>query len=93
MEYLDSTHFSDKISYKILFISSYGSKDMNLPRFAYLQDFSEKKNRNLGWTRARLATDKSCRTPAMDNTGRKRAGAQLDSDLNKNEEKRVVLLA
>jgi hypothetical protein len=39
MAYSDSTHFSDKISYKILFISSYGSKDMNLPRFAYLQEF------------------------------------------------------
>jgi hypothetical protein len=45
MAYSDSTHFSDKISYKILFISSYGSKDMNLPRFKYLQEFSGKKNR------------------------------------------------
>jgi hypothetical protein len=39
MAYSDSSHFSDKISYKILFISSYGSKDMILPRFAYLQEF------------------------------------------------------
>jgi hypothetical protein len=36
-------HFSDKLSYKILFISSYGFKDMNLPRFAYLQEFTENK--------------------------------------------------
>jgi hypothetical protein len=43
MEYLDSTHFSDKISYKILFISSYGSKDMNLAKFKYLQQFSENR--------------------------------------------------
>jgi hypothetical protein len=43
MAYSDSTHFSDKLSYKILFISSYGSKDMNYARFKYLQ---EKKNRN-----------------------------------------------
>jgi hypothetical protein len=39
MIYLDSTHFSDKFSYKILFISSYGLQDMNLARFAYLQEF------------------------------------------------------
>jgi hypothetical protein len=37
--YSDSTHFSEQFSYKTLFISSYGSKDMNLPRFAYLQEF------------------------------------------------------
>jgi hypothetical protein len=39
MVYSNSMHFSDKLSYKILFISSYGSKDMNLLRFAYLQEF------------------------------------------------------
>jgi hypothetical protein len=38
MSYSDSTHFSDKLSYKILFISSYGSKDMNYARFKYLQE-------------------------------------------------------
>jgi hypothetical protein len=31
--------FSDKLSYKILSILSYGLKVMNLPRFAYLQEF------------------------------------------------------
>jgi hypothetical protein len=50
MVYSDSMHFSDQLSYKILFIPSYGLKDMNLPRFAYLQEFGEKKNRNLGRT-------------------------------------------
>jgi hypothetical protein len=45
MAYLDSTHFSDKISYKILFIPSYGLKDMNLARITYLQEFSEKRKR------------------------------------------------
>jgi hypothetical protein len=43
MSYSDSTHFSDKLSYKILVISSYGLKDMILTRFAYLQQFQ--KNR------------------------------------------------
>jgi hypothetical protein len=43
MAYLDSTHFSDKFSYKILFISSYGSKDINFARFAHLQQFSVKQ--------------------------------------------------
>jgi hypothetical protein len=42
MTYSDSTHFSDKFSYKILFISSYGLKDMNLASFKHLQQFSEK---------------------------------------------------
>jgi hypothetical protein len=46
MAYSNSMHFSDKLSYKILFISSYGLKDMNLPRFAYLHEFSGKKTEN-----------------------------------------------
>jgi hypothetical protein len=43
MAYSDSVHFSDKISYKILFILSYQSKDMNCARFKYLHKFLEKK--------------------------------------------------
>jgi hypothetical protein len=39
----DSTHFSDKLSYKILFISSYGLKDMNLAKFKHLQQFFRKQ--------------------------------------------------
>jgi hypothetical protein len=42
MTYLDSTHFSDKFSYKILFILSYHLKDINFASFAYLQDFFRK---------------------------------------------------
>jgi hypothetical protein len=41
MEYLDSTHFSDKFSYKIRFIPSYGLKDMDLASLTPLQQFSE----------------------------------------------------
>jgi hypothetical protein len=41
----DSMHFCVKLSYKILLILSYGSKDINLARFKYLQEFSGKKNR------------------------------------------------
>jgi hypothetical protein len=66
MAYSDSTHFSDKFSYKILCISSYGLKDMNLARFKYLQEFSEKKIET-GPDLSRVATDKNGRTPA---TGR-----------------------
>jgi hypothetical protein len=43
MAYKDSTYFSDKNSYKIHFISSYGSKDMNYARLTHLEQFSEKK--------------------------------------------------
>jgi hypothetical protein len=42
MAYLDSTHFSDKIAYKIFFISSYGLKDIDLTSFTYLQEFQKK---------------------------------------------------
>jgi hypothetical protein len=44
MAYSDSTHFSDKFSYKILFISSYGLKDMNLARYKHFLKFQ--KNRD-----------------------------------------------
>jgi hypothetical protein len=37
MAYSNSMHFSDPKTYKILCISSYGWKDMNLAKFAYLQ--------------------------------------------------------
>jgi hypothetical protein len=41
MAYSDSTHFSDKLSYKIIFISSYQSKDMIFAKLTHLQEFSE----------------------------------------------------
>jgi hypothetical protein len=41
MAYSDSTHFSDPKTYKILFIPSYGLKDINLAKFAYLQEFQK----------------------------------------------------
>jgi hypothetical protein len=37
ISYSDSTHFSDKFSYKILFILSYGSKDINFAIFNHFQ--------------------------------------------------------
>jgi hypothetical protein len=43
MSYSGSSHFSDTNSYKILFILSYGLKDMDLEKFKYLQEFSENK--------------------------------------------------
>jgi hypothetical protein len=45
MAYSDSSHFSDKISYKILFISSYGSKDINFARLEQILQFSAKQRR------------------------------------------------
>jgi hypothetical protein len=42
MASLDSTHFSDPKTYKILFIPSYGLKDMNFVRYKYLQQFIRK---------------------------------------------------
>jgi hypothetical protein len=43
MAYSDSMHFSDKFSYKILFILSYRLKDMNYARFAQILQFPEKQ--------------------------------------------------
>jgi hypothetical protein len=40
--YSDSTYFSEQLSYKILHISSYELKDMNLASFTHLQQFSAK---------------------------------------------------
>jgi hypothetical protein len=42
MSYSDSSHFSDKLSYKILFILSYGFKDMILASVKHLQQFFRK---------------------------------------------------
>jgi hypothetical protein len=44
MTYSDSMQFSDKLSYKILFIQSYGPKDINFASLTHLQEFSEKLN-------------------------------------------------
>jgi hypothetical protein len=41
MTYSDSMYFSDKLLFKILFILSYGLKDMDLTNFAYLQEFQK----------------------------------------------------
>jgi hypothetical protein len=42
MTYSDFTHFSDKNSYKTLFISSYQTKDMNFTSLEHLQEFFRK---------------------------------------------------
>jgi hypothetical protein len=42
MAYSDSSHFSDPKTYKILFISSYETKDVSFAKLAHLQKFSEK---------------------------------------------------
>jgi hypothetical protein len=57
MSYSDSTYFSDGNSYKIVFISSYGLKDMSYTRFEYLQEFYLKTEKNIGTseTEAHLA--------------------------------------
>jgi hypothetical protein len=71
MAYSNSMHFSDKLSYKILFISSYGLKDTNFARWKYLQEF-QKKNRNWAgpepeWRR--VVTDARLRRTAVGGSG------------------------
>jgi hypothetical protein len=46
MAYSDSMHFSDTNSYRILFIPTYGLKDMNFARSAYLLEFWKTGNRD-----------------------------------------------
>jgi hypothetical protein len=41
MSYSDSSHFSNKLLYKILFIPSYGLKDTDLARITHFLQFSE----------------------------------------------------
>jgi hypothetical protein len=48
MSYSDSSHFSNKFSYKILCISNYGLKDINFARFECLQEFYLNENRKTG---------------------------------------------
>jgi hypothetical protein len=45
MSYSGSSHFSDKISYKILCILSYGFKDMNFARLKHFLEFFWKQRR------------------------------------------------
>jgi hypothetical protein len=42
MAYSNSMHFSNKLSYKILFSLSYGLKDTNLTSLEHLQEFFRK---------------------------------------------------
>jgi hypothetical protein len=48
MTYSGSSPFSDKISYKILYFSSYQLKDMILARFEHLQQIFLKTETMLG---------------------------------------------
>jgi hypothetical protein len=45
MSYSGSLYFSDKLLYKILFILSYQSKDMNFARLEQILQFSAKQRR------------------------------------------------
>jgi hypothetical protein len=45
MAYSNSTHFSDQNSYKILFIPSYHSKDINLKRYKHSLEFFRNRER------------------------------------------------
>jgi hypothetical protein len=88
MTYSNSTHFSEQLSYKILFILSYGSKDMNLSRFAYLQEFSGKKKQK-NWAGPepdwrRIITVTRLRRTAVGGSGPRPVSAP---DLNKNRRK------
>jgi hypothetical protein len=58
MSYLDSTHFSDKFLYKILYILSYRLKDTNFARYAHLQQYLE--NREIVGCFSHRATASHC---------------------------------
>jgi hypothetical protein len=45
MSYSGSSHFSDKLSYKTLFISSYGLKDINFASLTHLQKLFKKQRK------------------------------------------------
>jgi len=91
MAYSDSTHFSDKISYKILCILRYGLKDMDLTRFTYLQKLWTKKTKIVRMGRIWAANCYLLRRVERKagNTG---AEAHLWPDLNKNTKKEDLIL-
>jgi hypothetical protein len=45
MAYLDSMHFSDKLSYRKHFIPNYGVKDINFASFKHLQQIFRKTDK------------------------------------------------
>jgi hypothetical protein len=53
MTYLDSTHFFDKFSYKILFISIYGLEDTNYARFKHILPVFSKTGNSWGFSHRR----------------------------------------
>jgi hypothetical protein len=56
MLYSDSTHFSDPKTYKILFISSYQTKDVSFAKLTHLQEFSEKQRTSWVFSHPREAS-------------------------------------
>jgi hypothetical protein len=46
MPYSDSMHFSEQLSYEILFIMSYSLKDINLCKIQILAEISENREKN-----------------------------------------------
>jgi hypothetical protein len=76
MTYSDSMHFSDKNSYKIPFVSSYGLKDMNYARFAGVLE--KEKLAGTFLTEAHLASDADGRVGVADRMLSRPGGAELD---------------
>jgi hypothetical protein len=54
----DSTHFSDKKSYKTHFVPSYSLEDMNFGSFKHLQEFQKKQRRAANFSHPHRASSK-----------------------------------
>jgi hypothetical protein len=92
MAYSDSTHFSEQLSYKILFILSYGFKDMILASVKHLQQFFRKAGKEgkqfltdgeparVADRRGRGADDRDL--PVRSEYGSKRGHVMQQGDLN-----------
>jgi uncharacterized protein YehS (DUF1456 family) len=66
MAYSDSMHFSEQLSYKILFVLSYHLKDMILARFEHLQKFQKnRENAETFLTEEHIATGTDCGSRAL----------------------------
>jgi hypothetical protein len=67
MPYLDCAYFSDKLLYKILFVSSYGLKDINFASFKhFLEFYSKTEVLGASGTEAHLARDTDARVRTAD---------------------------
>jgi hypothetical protein len=60
MSYSGSSHFSDKLSYKILFVSNYSLEDMNLARYRHSLKYLGKQRKRWNFSHPGNTSPSGC---------------------------------